>query len=232
MSSKIQLNIILPIYNEEENLDALILEIIATSKRNNIDPTIVTVNDGSTDETKRVISKYSELISIIYCEHSMNKGYAKSICTGIKEANNGGYLLIMDSDNQFNFNSIIQLLAYREDYDVIIGQRQDRKDNFLRRLLGKVWSLIGRAIFQTRIPDLNCGFKLFKTDLIKKVQIDSKGPGVNLEIFSDPIIKSCLIKKVNIEHYPREFGVQSGASVKTITSSLSDLFVITRKRFF
>jgi glycosyltransferase involved in cell wall biosynthesis len=232
MTNSIKLNIVLPIYNEGNNLDLLLLDIIDSSKGYNIDPTVIAVNDGSRDDTKAIINKYIHQLKITYCEHEFNEGYARSLDTGIKAANDIGLLLVMDADNQFKYESVMQLLNHIDDFDIVVGQREKRNDNWLRIYLGKTWSIVGRYIFQTKINDLNCGFKLFRTTLIKKISINSVGPGVNLEIFSDPIIKSSKIKAIRVAHYPREYGNQSGASIKTILLSLKDLMIIFRKRFF
>lgn len=222
------IQVILPLYNEEENVPVLIEKILLSG----LELSLVLINDGSTDSTDKEIQKIFDPAMMQYFKFDQNMGYSAAIKKGIQLCSSSGFILFFDSDNQFDFSEISKFLNYTKDYDIIVGRRSVRADKTSRVLLGKIWSIIGRLIFQTRIDDLNCGFKLFKASLLKDINIVSIGPGINLDIFSNSKIKSCSIQQIDVTHFSRESGVATGSSFKTLKNSFVDLFRISLRFFF
>jgi glycosyltransferase involved in cell wall biosynthesis len=224
--------VILPLYNEEENVPILIEKIFSSSKKLDMQLSLILINDGSTDSTDKAIQKIFDPTMMNYFKFDQNMGYSAAIKKGIQLCNPSDFILMFDSDNQFDFSEISKFLNYTKDYDIIIGRRSVRADKISRVILGKIWSIIGRLIFQTKIDDLNCGFKLFKATLLKDINIVSIGPGINLDIFSNSKIKRCSIKQIDVTHFPRKSGVATGSSLKTLKNTFVDLFRISLRFFF
>jgi len=97
-----------------------------------------------------------------------------------------------------------------------------------RRLLGRVWSMIGRWCFQVPIRDLNCGLKVFKRSIIEGLTLRCLGPGINLEIMTQIVMAGIPIKEVPCSHFPRTAGRQSGGSLRVITRALPELAHVWR----
>ena len=232
MTNNKTIQILLPIFNEAENLPSLVEKIKSVQEQNDINISIVFVNDGSTDSTDEEVQKVFDPSSMKYHKFDKNRGYSAAIKKGIELCNSNGYILLFDSDNQFDFSEINLFLDYIDNYDIVIGRRNPRADNFSRVVLGKIWTLIGKLFFRTKIDDLNCGFKIFKSSILKNIKIVSNGPGINLDIFSNPKIKASEIKQINVSHFARLNGAATGSSLKTIMNSFVDLFRITLSFFF
>jgi len=231
MTNKL-IQIILPIYNEEDNLPRLFENLILVRKELSLNLRIILINDGSFDKTDSIIQNFYNARFMTYYKFDKNMGYSSALKKGIHLCDTEGFILLFDSDNQFDIKEINKLLEYTSDYSVIVGRRSPRADRLSRVLLGNIWSLIGKVFFGTRLVDLNCGFKLLRADILKMIDIHSTGPGINLEIFSDKAIKNLLIKEVKVSHFYRVSGLATGSSLKTLKNSFSDLFKVTCKLIF
>ena len=232
MGSKLHISIILPVFNEEQNLPKLLHDIKDFFSSREYSYQVVAVNDGSFDNTAAVLNSLSQDLPIKVIEHATNLGYSQSIRSGFKYLDSSDLVLIMDADNQFHIESLDQLTPYISSFDIVVGERVKRKDSQSRILLGEIWSLLGRILFKTKLKDLNCGFKLFSVEILQSLQLDTVGPGINLEIFSDPIVRNSKIKMVPIPHYARAYGVETGAQLQTIRASMVDFYIVMKKRWF
>jgi glycosyltransferase involved in cell wall biosynthesis len=162
---KKQLSIIIPVYNEEKTINQVIDDLKKELFRLDLDFEIIVVNDASTDKSKEIIEKISE-IKIFH--HPINKGYGASLKTGIKNAK-FDYLLFLDADNQFPIEKIEEFLKYVPGFDMISGARIRGYKGPLTRLPGKkILNLIANYLTKTKIPDLNCGFRIVNKKEISK----------------------------------------------------------------
>jgi glycosyltransferase involved in cell wall biosynthesis len=230
--NKHSIQIILPVYNEFQNLPITISKILKTRDEQGLNLKLVIVNDGSTDDTGSYLNSIYDSSFMKNYEFSENRGYSSAIKKGIELCDNSGFILLLDSDNQFDIFEINKFTPFLATFDIVVGKRSPRADNLSRVLLGKLWSIVGRLFFRTRIEDLNCGFKIFKASLLKDINLVSIGPGINLDIFSNTSIKNKPVKEINVRHYPRLNGVATGSSLKTIRVSLIDLTRITINLLF
>jgi len=230
MNNKL-IQVILPIYNEEENLMILIDKLLSVKSQLGLNLKFIFINDGSTDNSEQIILRSFNSEIMEYVKSSYNHGYSHAVIKGIELCQDEGHILIFDTDNQFDFSQLNLFIPYAYDFDIVLGNRFPRVDNPLRVLLGKIWTWIGRILFNTEPDDLNCGFKLFRSEILKKMKIDSCGPGINLEIFSDPEVIKLSKKQINVKHFARKSGNATGSSIKTLILSVKDLLMIFNKRF-
>ncbi len=161
-----QLSIIVPVYNEEkilqQTLNSLTEELIKIPE---LEYEIIAVNDASTDKSREILEKNNNINLI---NHPNNKGYGASIKTGIKIAK-FDYLLFFDADNQFPADKIKELLQHIADFDMISGARIKGYKGPVMRIPGKkLLNLIANYLTKTKIPDLNCGFRIVKRKEIYK----------------------------------------------------------------
>lgn len=158
------LTIIIPIFNEESAIESTLNELINFPKSNDWD--IFAVNDGSTDNTKSILEKFT---SVKVIHHPYNKGYGAALKTGIKNATTD-LICFFDADGQHNPQDLENLLRNFENYDILIGERSKSSHQEWIRRPGK-WVLSKTANFLTgrKIPDLNSGLRLVKRDVILKL---------------------------------------------------------------
>lgn len=164
------ISIIVPIYNEEENL--VILNNQITTAMQELDKTyeIIYINDGSTDKTSEILdqikNRYTEIINF-----DKNYGQSSALQAGIDNAS-GDIFVTMDSDLQNDPDDIKNLIKFiNEDNDVVCGIRNKRKDDFLRTFLSKIANKIIKIMFDLEIKDSGCTLRAYKKNAAKKLKL-------------------------------------------------------------
>lgn len=171
------LSVIIPAYNEEKIIAKTINDIEDFFLKQHYNYDILIVNDGSVDNTKKIIEnlqKDKKNIKILNNDKNLGKGY--SVKKGLLEAE-GDLRLFMDADSSTNIDQVEKLLSFLYyGYDVIIGSRGIDgskiiiKQPLYRRILGYAYKTINRLfIGLTKINDTQCGFKLFTEKVVKDV---------------------------------------------------------------
>jgi len=132
---------------------------------------LVVVNDGSTDNSKNVISEiFKEYSFVKLVNHKVNRGYGGAIKTGIA-ASQTKYLITIDADGQHMLEDVEKLykLILEKDADMIVGSRKGQKEASLFRKLGKnSIRLVAKRLMPLKIHDINSGMKIYSTELAKK----------------------------------------------------------------
>lgn len=223
MSEGYSISIILPVYNEEENIEKVVEEANKFFTQNTFnDYEMIVINDGSTDNTYGILEKifqgrpYIKLVT-----HHKNLGYGRALLSGIKNSTSS-LLFFMDADGQFKIDSLKAMLSYIPEYDIIIGYRDKRKDSFYRVLLGKIYNFLGCLLFRLNFKDINCGVKLFKRETIKDAFM-TKGGLFYTEVLLKAQNKGFKIKEIPVEHFLRIKGKQTGGKPKVIFVAIVDL---------
>jgi len=214
-------SIILPALNEEDNLKALVNEIIDYFNTKHIGCAVIVVNDGSTDKTGEIADKLSityKNVSVIH--HPENKGYGKSLKDGF-QAGKHEYLFFTDADRQFKINSMDKFLPFMKEgeVDMAIGYRIDRKDSSLRKFLAWCFNRTISILFSFNYKDIDCAFKLFKKEALDSLEIKSDDFLINTEILAKAKLKGLKVVQIGVEHYPRLEG-ESTVSCQSILSTL------------
>jgi glycosyltransferase involved in cell wall biosynthesis len=165
---KQELTIVIPSYNEAENLYTLLPEILSFSENNNFN--IILADDGSADNTPEIAGKYIDKRLFKYIRHKKNRGYGAALKAGITEAGTE-YVVTFDADGQHNPDDVIKLLGVMKssDADLVIGSRHEKyKFGFIKRTGKFIIRLLSKILIQNKIKDLNAGMKMMKTELAKK----------------------------------------------------------------
>jgi dolichyl-phosphate beta-glucosyltransferase len=168
-----QLSIIIPAYNEEKRIKRTLDIVVAYLDKHRFDYEIIVVNDGSTDKTKDVIiamkHKKIRILDIL-----SNKGKGYSVKQGFLAATKE-WILSTDADLSTPLEEVETCFRYTDRYSVVIGSRNLPmsqiviKQPFVRSSLGKVFPIFVRLLLLPGIRDSQCGFKLFRKDVAKKI---------------------------------------------------------------
>jgi len=160
------LTVVVPAYNEAESLPLFLPELVAYCRQKGWE--IIVVDDGSTDETRQVLSAYETAPHVRILHHKVNKGYGGALKTGIVHADTD-FVVTMDADGQHRLCDVDAVLAalLEADADMVVGKRP--RSAYLYREVGK-WLIrrITRLLVALRIEDLNSGFKLYNTRLVQQ----------------------------------------------------------------
>ena len=153
-----RVSIIIPCYNEEESIGGVLQDIKDLGK----DYEIIVVDDGSTDNTQDILVGVKGVEVI---RHPYNKGYGAALKTGIRKAKSN-IILTMDSDGQHAPEDILKLLDNIDGFDMVTGIRKNATFSLFRKPAKKLLNLIGGFLVGKCIPDINCGFRVFKKDKV------------------------------------------------------------------
>ncbi len=216
-----ELSLVIPVMNEEDNIKPL-LEAVRTALAD-FDYELILVDDGSTDATRRrVIEHADERTKLV--ELRKNYGQSTAMTAGIDHAT-GRYLALLDGDLQNDPSDIPFMLDLlkREDWDVVAGNRKNRKDGaVLRKIPSKIANALIRRMTGVYIKDYGCTLKIFRKEIA-----DDLGLYGELHRFIPVLAKlqGAKITQVDVKHHPRRFG-KSKYGIGRTFKVLSDLVLM------
>ena len=219
------LSIVLPAYNEEENVEQAVEHVSDVARTLDRDYEIILVNDGSSDRTGEIGRQLEKRIpKFRLVEHYPNRGYGGALKAGFEEAEKD-LIAFYPGDAQFDFGEVTRLLERleKEDADIVCGYRIDRQDNAIRRLNAWGWNTVVRLLFGYLCRDIDCGFKLFRRELLDHVNIVSDGAMIDTELLAGAKARGFRIAEAPLTHLPREAGEATGANLAVIAKAFRDL---------
>ena len=209
------LSILIPVYNEEDNIQRILERVRAVTLVNNIAKQIVIVNDCSTDGTEELVLRYIEKhndVQIEYQKHSKNKGKGRAINTALKMVK-GDFVIIQDADNEYDpeeYNLLLQPII--DNYaDVVYGSRfmggnPHRILFFWHRLGNNFLTFLSNMFSNLNLTDMETCYKMFRRELIQSIEIKENRFGIEPEITAKMAkIKGIRIYEVGISYYGRTY---------------------------
>lgn len=223
------LSFVIPANNEEENIRNLIIKSLKILPQLAHVFEIIVVDDGSTDNTFKIINAIKPEICILrIIRHNKNIGSGAAIWSGLSSSKYN-YIFYTDADGQFDISDLKTLIPFAPDFDIILGYRMNRNDNIIRRVFGKLWNLTINTIFGLKVKDINCAFKLFNRKVISSISVKSQGAFTNTEILVKAKMYGYKWSEIGVSHYPRGYGKQSGGRLKVILKGFYELFRFYRE---
>jgi glycosyltransferase involved in cell wall biosynthesis len=221
------LSLVFPVFDEVENLGLLIDTAVAIAARLAPEFEIVLVDDGSRDGSSELIDALCACDGRIRSvRHESNRGYGAALRSGLRYAR-GELVFFSDADLQFDLNELEKLLEYTPRFDIVAGHRSPRRDPWPRRLLAFGWGVLVRALFDLRVRDIDCAFKVFHRRVLEAMPIESLGAFVNTEILARAQAAGYCICEVPVTHRRRRFGAQTGARPRVILNALRELLALS-----
>lgn len=210
-----KLYIVVPAYNEAENIKKLIDDWYPVVERHNGESAsrLVIINDGSKDNTYELVKEYAEDKPLLEALTKPNGGHGSTVLYGYRYAiqNNADYIFQTDSDGQTNPDEFEEFWNLRTDYDAIIGNRSTRQDGESRKFVEKTLLLILKLVFHVNIPDSNAPYRLMKKELVEKyiakMPEDFNLPNVMLTTYFAYFHEK--VKFIEISFKPRQGGTNS-----------------------
>lgn len=226
------LSVVLPVYNEEKNIDDVLRNVFDAVSGITHDLEVVVVDDGSKDRTPAILSQWAARDARVKAiRHDRNMGYGAALCSGFETAKKE-WIFLMDADRQFDPAEIAILVPFCRDNDLVAGFRARRKDPWQRILLGSVFNFSMRVFFGIRLKDINCGFKLFRKKILEGAPLVSCGALISTELLLRARKnKACMIE-VGVTHYPRPFGRQTGGSLGVSIRAVKEFLALLKRTNF
>ena len=227
-----KLSIIIPCYNESKDIASNVRTVKEYLNSKCIDHELILVNDGSKDNTKEVIESLEDVTALSY---EVNRGKGGAVKYGIKHAT-GDYVLFMDADLSTEITAIEKGLELIPDCDLLIGSRHakgsviKKKQPLLRVFIGCCCRLLVNMLFHTHLKDTQCGFKMMKIDVAKKIVEKQL---INNFAFDVEYIYIAILNNLKISELGVTWSDDRGSTVSPFKSSVKffkDLGFIKRHR--
>lgn len=220
-----ELSVVITVMNEEENIRPLLEAIRAALA--GIDYEVILVDDGSTDKTKQQILDNADDRTVLV-ELRKNYGQSTAMTAGIDHSR-GRYVALLDGDLQNDPTDIPAMLDLlkREDWDVVAGNRKNRKDGvFLRKIPSRIANALIRRMTGVYFKDYGCTLKLFKREIAEELGLYGE-----LHRFIPVLAKlqGARITQVDVKHHARQFG-KSKYGINRTFKVMSDLVLMVFQR--
>jgi glycosyltransferase involved in cell wall biosynthesis len=217
------LSVVLPCFNEEQNVEAAAQDAERAARGLFDDFEIIIVDDGSRDGTAAIVDGLASANSRIrVIRHPQNRGYGAALKSGFARCS-GDLIFFTDADRQFDLRELGRLVPLIEKCDIAAGYRLNRRDPLLRRMNGFLWTKATALLLGFTMRDVNCAFKLFRRDVFTKLKLGSDGALINAEILARARKKGFVVREIGVHHYQRSAGRPTGGRTKVILRALRDL---------
>lgn len=218
-----QFSLCLPAYNEEACIAGTVHAALAVLPRFCAALEVIVVDDGSSDATAaRVEAIAARDARVRLLRHHTNRGYGAAVRSGLLAAQ-GDLVMFSDSDGQFRFNDIEQLLARLPGNDFVIGYRRRRAESWRRALNAWAWGRLVRLVYGVRARDLDCAFKLFRREVLDRLRLTATGACINAELMCQCRRAGFRFAEMAVGHYPRTGGRSTGSSLAVIARAFREL---------
>ena len=200
------LQILMPAHNEANCIGNQISKIDKILKKK-IRFSLLICEDGSDDETLKILNKLKKKFKIHIISKKKKQGYSKAVMSGIRKAK-GDYLLIMDSDGQCDPKEILNFWKARNQSDIIAGYRIKRKDFLYRKFFSDFAKLIYRIFFNVSLKDPSFAFSLIKKNVYKSLLnfTPTMRDGFFWEYNARATHRGYKILEIGIKHKKRKYG--------------------------
>ena len=179
----LELQVVVPVHNEEHCIDSVIEEWSAALHRSGADYNILLLDDGSTDRTPVMLEdwKSKSINNRIRIQNHDNRGHGQTCLEGYRQACDHGaeWVLQIDSDGQCDPKYFAEFWAKRHDYDVVYGKRVERRDGWKRVLATKLVRLVVRLASGADCIDANVPYRLIRTEKLACL-VESVPPNFDL----------------------------------------------------
>ncbi|WP_310993831.1 glycosyltransferase family 2 protein [Aequorivita marina] len=216
-----QFTIIVPVYNEEENLERVEKELLAYTQIATKKTSILFVNDGSKDNSQALIEKIcSRNEAFQFISFKENRGLSAAIKAGFDTVESPlvGYI---DSDLQTDPEDFNLLLAHIDTYDLVTGVRADRKDKFVKNMSSKIANGIRRTFTHDGMDDTGCPLKVIKTDYAKRIPMFK---GLHRFLPAMVLLQEGKVVQIPVKHFPRVAGTAKFGVWNRLLGPLIDCF--------
>ncbi len=201
------ISLVIPLYNEEESIKELYDWIVRVAKNNSLTYEIIFVNDGSTDNSWKVIEELSEKDTNVHgIKFRRNYGKSAALYCGFKKAQ-GDVVITMDADLQDSPDEIPELrrMIIEDGYDLVSGYKKKRYDPLSKTIPTKLFNATARKVSGiNNLHDFNCGLKAYRREVIKNIEVYGE-----MHRYIPYLAKNAGFDKIGekvVHHQARKFG--------------------------
>lgn len=216
-----QFTIVVPVYNEEDNLVRVEVELAKYLEIAAKPTKVLFVNDGSKDKSQNLIEEIClRQKDFSFISFKENRGLSAAIKAGF-DATETALVGYIDSDLQTTPEDFNILLEHIDENELVTGVRTGRKDSFVKKMSSKIANGIRRAFTHDGMDDTGCPLKVIKTDVAKKIPMFK---GLHRFLPAMVLLQNGRIKQIPVRHFPRIAGEAKYGLWNRLLGPLSDCF--------
>ena len=207
MSNKLDISVVVPLYNEEESLPELVAWIDRVAQNNKLSYEVIMVDDGSSDNSWAVVKQLKEQYPAIKgIRFARNYGKSAALYCGFAEAE-GEVVFTMDADLQDSPDEIPEMrrMILEDGYDLVSGWKKKRYDPAGKRFPSKFFNFTARIVSGIKLHDFNCGLKAYRRRVIKSIEVYGE-----MHRYIPILAKHAGYKRIGekvVQHQERKYGV-------------------------
>ncbi|MBT4260622.1 MAG: glycosyltransferase family 2 protein [Nitrospina sp.] len=222
-SKTLDISIVIPVYNERENLSLLAEKITKSIKPLNKEYEVILVDDGSVDGSVELIRKLKNKNPCLrLIQFGRNYGQTAAFAAGFSKAR-GNIIVTMDADLQNDPADIPLLLEKINEYDVVCGWRYKRNDPWIKKLSSRIANAVRNNLSEESIADTGCSLKAFRRKCFQNIKLYN-----GMHRFFPTLMKmeGFSVTQVKVGHYPRVHGYSKYNISNRLFASFKDLLAI------
>jgi glycosyltransferase involved in cell wall biosynthesis len=215
-----EISVVIPVYNEEENLPVLAAEIRAAMETVARPYEVILVDDGSTDTSPGVMARLAREDSRIRILRQRNSGQSAALDAGFRHAR-GGIVVTLDADLQNDPADIPRLLEKMDGFDIVNGVRARRRDTWVRRASSKIANGIRNRVTHESVTDVGCTLRAMRIEYLRRIPVFN---GMHRFLPTLLRMEGARVTEVPVNHRPRLHGQPKYNIRNRIFRALADLF--------
>ena len=223
---KNSVSFVLPMYNESANIENTINKISALAKEICDGYEIIVSDDASTDNGPDIVGRMaSQDPHVRLIKLNKNTKFGGALAAGLKCASKD-VIVYTDADMPVREKDIRKGLALLDKADIVTAYSLVLKDTSIKRIImSKVYNFLVQILFGFHIKDINSGFKIYKSKVVKDLDLVSKSPFVDVEIFAEAIKKGFCIEQFGLVFELRTKGSSTISRLSIVARTFRDMFV-------
>jgi len=203
------ISLVIPVYNEEENIKKVVPDGLSMLSQLARDFEIIIVESGSADNTGAVVDQFAqenERIRVIHQETKLGLGSALKAGFGAARFE---YIFYIDGDNPFRMSEFIRGFPLLQEADIVCGHRTNRQDPPLRALYSKGFNLLMRILFGVKVRDVQIGFKMMRKSIFQRVKLTTDSMFIDAELLIKAQKAGYRITELGVEYLGKPSGKSS-----------------------
>src|SRR5687768_2550282 len=202
------LSVFFPAYNDGGTIASLVITAVKVAGSVTSDFEVIVVNDGSTDDTPKILDElarlYPDHVRVVH--HPKNRGYGGALRTGFATATKE-FIFYTDGDGQYDPAEMTALLPkLTDDVDWVNGWKISRSDPWHRIVIGRLYHHIVKLLFGLKVRDVDCDFRLMRRRIFDVVQLEKNSGVICLEMMKKFKDAGCRVAEHPFHHYHRGHG--------------------------
>ncbi len=219
------LSLFFPCYNDAGTIGSLVAAADTVAREYTGDYEIIVVDDASSDNSRELLTelqaRYPRLRLVF---HEANRGYGGALCSGFSHATKD-ILFYTDGDGQYDVLELRKLLPVMQDgVDVINGYKIERNDPLHRIVIGHVYVVLMRMMFQFKVRDVDCDFRLFRREVLDTIELKHRSGVICLEFVKKLERAGFRFVDFPVHHYHRVYGKSQFFNFRRLAITAANIF--------